>query len=342
MGIFKKFKNLITRKKAISEQVKNVNESNVLIEQNKFDQGLKRSSSTLQHSINEIAKKYRRLDDELVEAIEELLLSFDVGSSSTQKILTSIVDEIKFQNVTDPDLIKQIIIDKIFVYYIQDTNVDTTINLKQGECNVILVTGVNGVGKTTTIAKLANRFKNEGLKVCLVAGDTFRAGAIQQLDIWAQKIGVPIHKPQKDGQDPASVIFGGLEYTTRNKIDVLICDTSGRLQNKTNLMNELKKINNIIQRFQPNQPAESLLVLDATTGQSGIAQAKAFNEVTKLTGIVLTKMDSSSKGGIILAIKDAFNLPVKLIGLGEQLNDLQPFDLEMFIHGITKELDINE
>jgi fused signal recognition particle receptor len=183
MGIFKKFKNLISGKKNISEQIKDVNKSKTLIEQNKFDDGLKRSSSTLQHSINEIAKKYRRLDDDLIESIEELLLSFDVGSSSTQKILTSIVDEIKFQNVTDPELIKQIIIDKIFVYYIQDTNVDTTINLKQGKCNVILITGVNGVGKTTTIAKLAHRFKLEGLKVCLVAGDTFRAGAIQQLNV---------------------------------------------------------------------------------------------------------------------------------------------------------------
>jgi fused signal recognition particle receptor len=153
---------------------------------------------------------------------------------------------------------------------------------------------------------------------------------------------VPIHKPQKEGQDPASVIYGGLEFAKKNKIDVLICDTSGRLQNKTNLMNELKKINNIIQRFDPEQPVESLLVLDATTGQSGIIQAQAFNEVTKLTGIILTKMDSSSKGGIILAIKDAFNLPVKFIGLGEQLSDLQPFDLEMFITGMTKELDIHE
>jgi fused signal recognition particle receptor len=183
MGIFKKFKDLVSGKKSISEQIKEVNDSKTLIEQNKFDSGLKRSSSTLQHSISEIAKKYRRLDDDLIESIEEMLLSFDVGSGSTQKILNSIVEEIKFQNVTDPELIKQIIIDKIFVYYIQDTNVDTSINLKPNTCNVILVTGVNGVGKTTSIAKLANRFKTEGLSVCLIAGDTFRAGAIQQLDV---------------------------------------------------------------------------------------------------------------------------------------------------------------
>jgi fused signal recognition particle receptor len=152
---------------------------------------------------------------------------------------------------------------------------------------------------------------------------------------------VDIHKPQKDGQDPASVVFGGLDFAKKNNIDILICDTSGRLQNKINLMNELKKIDNVIKRFDGEQPIESLLVIDATTGQSGINQAKAFNEVTKVTGIILTKMDSTSKGGIILSIKDAFNLPVKFMGLGESLNDLEPFDLEMFIHGLTKELEIN-
>ncbi|MDR3257708.1 MAG: signal recognition particle-docking protein FtsY [Mycoplasmataceae bacterium] len=341
MGIFSKLKDLLSRKKKISNQIAQINKEKIEIEQKKFDQGLKKSSSILNQSINEIAIKYRRLDDELIEKIEETLLLFDIGTSSSQKILDAIVQELKYQNVTDPKLIKQIIIDKLFVYYIQDTDVDSGIKLFPNKTNVILVTGVNGVGKTTSIAKMAHKYKNEGHKVCLVAADTFRAGAIAQLDVWAKRIGVDIYKPQRDGQDPASVVFGGLEFAKNKNIDILICDTSGRLQNKINLMNELKKIDGVIKRFDGEQPVESLLVIDATTGQSGINQAKAFNEVTKVTGIILTKMDSTSKGGIVLSIKDAFNLPVKFMGLGESLNDLEQFDLEMFIHGLTKELEIN-
>ncbi|MDR3330292.1 MAG: signal recognition particle-docking protein FtsY [Mycoplasmataceae bacterium] len=341
MGIFSKLKDLLSRKKKVSTQIAQVNQEKIEIEQKKFDQGLKKSSSILNQSINEIATKYRRLDDELIEKIEETLLLFDIGTSSSKKILDAIVEELKYQNVTDPKLIKQVIVDKLFIYYIQDTDVDSGMKFIPNKTNVILVTGVNGVGKTTSIAKLAQKYKNEGHKVCLVAADTFRAGAIAQLDVWAKRIGVDIHKPQKDGQDPASVVFGGLDFAKKNNIDILICDTSGRLQNKINLMNELKKIDNVIKRFDGEQPIESLLVIDATTGQSGINQAKAFNEVTKVTGIILTKMDSTSKGGIILSIKDAFNLPVKFMGLGESLNDLEPFDLEMFIHGLTKELEIN-
>jgi fused signal recognition particle receptor len=183
MGLFNKFKELLSRKKNVSEQIAKVNQEKVEIEQKKFDQGLKKSSSVLNESINRIAAKYRRLDDELIEKIEETLLLFDIGTSATQKIVTAIVDEIKYQNVTNPDLIKQIIVDKLFIYYIQDTDVNSDINLEPNKINVILVTGVNGVGKTTSIAKLANKYKNEGCKVCLVAADTFRAGAIAQLEI---------------------------------------------------------------------------------------------------------------------------------------------------------------
>ncbi|MDR1012944.1 MAG: signal recognition particle-docking protein FtsY [Lactobacillales bacterium] len=342
MGIFSKFKNLLSGKKKVSDQIAKVNQEKVEIEQKKFDQGLKKSSSLLNNSINEIAAKYRRLDDELIENIEEALLSFDIGTSASQKILEAIVAEIKYQNITNHELIKQIIVDKLFVYYIQDTDVNSDIKLIPNKTNVILVTGVNGVGKTTSIAKLAHLYKNKNYKVCVVAADTFRAGAIAQLEVWANRIGIHIFKPQKDGQDPASVVYGGLDFAKKNEIDILICDTSGRLQNKVHLMNELKKINGVINKFDADQPVESLLVIDATTGQSGIVQAKVFNEVTKVTGIVLTKMDSTSKGGIILSIKDAFNLPVKFIGLGESLSDIEPFDLEMFIHGLIKELEINE
>ncbi|MDR2369784.1 MAG: signal recognition particle-docking protein FtsY [Mycoplasmataceae bacterium] len=341
MGLFTKFSDLLKRKKKVSTQIAEINQEKTEIEQNKFDSGLKKSSTVLNEAINKITAKYRRLDDELIESIEEALLLFDIGTNATQKILNAIIDEIKYQNVTDPELIKQIIVDKLFVYYIQDTDIDSDLKLIPQKTNVILVTGVNGVGKTTSIAKLAYRYKNAGYRVCLVAADTFRAGAVAQLETWADRIGVPIFKPQKDGQDPASVIYGGMTYGKNNHIDLLICDTSGRLQNKVHLMNELKKIDAIIKRFDNEQPVESLLVIDATTGQSGIRQAQAFNEVTKLSGIILTKIDSTSKGGIILAIKDAFNLPVKFIGLGESLTDLEPFDLELFIHGLIKGLTIH-
>lgn len=339
MSFFSKIKSLFSRKTKIEKGIAKSIEQKQVIEQTKFDDGLKKSADAITNSLNNIAKKYRQVDDELIDDIESMLLSFDIGTTSTRKILDAIVNEIKYQNVNDPSLIKQIIIDKLFIYYIQDTDIDTSINLKKDTTNVILVSGVNGVGKTTTIAKLAHKYKNKGYNVSLVAGDTFRAGAVAQLEVWANRIGVPIYKPQKNGQDPASVIYAGLVNAKDKKNDIVICDTSGRLQNKQHLMDELKKINSIIKKFLPEQPTESLLVIDATTGQSGIQQAKAFNEVTKITGIVLTKMDSTSKGGIVLAIKDAFNLPVKFIGLGETLEDLHPFSLEMFIHGLTKQLD---
>lgn len=306
------------------------------IDQKTFDKGLKKSNGAFQEAINDLVKQKTKVDENLLESIEEMLIGFDVGTGATKKIMQAIEDEIKYQNVNDPKLVKQIIVDKIFVYYIQDSIIDNGLNIKQGETNVILVSGVNGVGKTTTIAKLAKLMLDKKMSVCLIAGDTFRAGAVEQLDIWAQRLQIQCFKPKTPGQDPASVIYEGVKWAAENKIDVVLCDTSGRLQNKVNLMNELKKIDNVIKKFILNQPCESLLVLDATTGQSGIIQAKAFSEVTKLTGIILTKMDSTSKGGIILAIKDNFKIPVKFIGLGETYNDLQPFDIENFVMGLTQ------
>lgn len=342
MGIFSKIKEALSLKKKnkVSAQIQKKQEENSVIKQEKFDQGLKKSSNFIQDSLNEIAKSYVRVDEQLIEKIENFLLQFDIGYASVHKILDSIVEEIKFQKVNDQKLIKEIIVDKLFIYYIQDTDVNSTINIIPDKPNVILVTGVNGVGKTTSIAKLANKFIKEGLKVGLVAADTFRAGAVEQLSIWAERLNIPIYKPAKPGQDPASVVYSGITQSFKDNLNVVICDTSGRLQNKVNLMNELKKIDNIIKRFDNSQPIESLLVIDATTGQSGINQARAFNEVTKLTGIILTKMDSTSKGGIILSIKDAFNLPVKFIGLGEKVDDLEEFDLEKFVYGITNSIII--
>lgn len=348
MGFLKKIIDKIRNKKSIAEKIeeKNIgNQTKVYVQnaekQKKFDEGLKKSSSMLSKAIAEISKKYKDIDENLYESIEELLILYDVGIVATNKILDAIKDEINFQNIKKPELIRTIIIDKIFTYYIQNNIISSLLNIRNKITNVILVTGVNGVGKTTSIAKIAYKFKKIDKKILLVAGDTFRAGAVEQLSIWANRIGVDIVLPEKSCQDPASVIYSGIKKGYEEKYDLIICDTSGRLQNKIHLMNELKKIHNVIHKFDISAPHEVLLVLDATTGQSGIMQAKAFKDITNVTGIILTKMDGTSKGGIILSIKDNFNIPVKYIGLGEQLDDLSPFDLEKFIIGITKDLQLD-
>jgi len=341
MGFFSKIKALFSRKKKVSEQISEKNEENNLVKQEKFDDGLRKSSSFIDQSINELSKKYHKVDAELLEAIEESLISFDISIHSVTKIMEAIEEEIKYQKVNDVELVKQIIVDKLLVYYIQDSIVDTNVNLKDGT-NVLLVSGVNGVGKTTSIAKLANFFKKQGKSVALIAADTYRAGAVEQLKSWGERLNIEVYSANTEGQDPASVVYAGLKSAIEKKIDVLLCDTSGRLSNKVNLMNELKKIHGVIKKFIPDQPLESLLVIDATSGQNGIVQAKAFNEVTQLTGIILTKMDSSSKGGVVLSIKDVLNLPIKFIGFGEGLEDLEEFDLEKYILGLLKNIDFIE
>lgn len=350
MGFFKKIFNKFTKKNDDTvEKISQKNEENRIFKvsdnQKKFDEGLRKSSSTLNDAIVELFTKHENINFEFYEALEEMLIMYDVGYVATTKIVKAIEEEVNYRHVKDPKLIKQILIDKIFTYYIQDTDINTNINLYNDKTNVVLVVGVNGVGKTTSIAKITKYFVDQNKKVLLVAGDTFRAGAVEQLKIWSERLGVDIVVPNKVGQETASVIYEGVKKGYEEKYDLVICDTSGRLQNKVNLMNELKKINDIIKRYDPSAPHETLLVLDATTGQSGLSQAQAFNEVTKLTGIVLAKMDSTSKGGIVLAIKDMFNLPVKFIGLGEQLEDLKPFDLEQFVDAMVSGFDkaiINE
>ncbi len=342
-GFFRRLWNKITGKKDTVEQIQQKNEENRILKQDtnqeKFDAGLKKTSSALESGINELVKKYKKIDDDLYDSLEELLISYDIGSVATYKILDAIKEEVVYQNVTDVNLIKEIFLDKMFIYYINNSIIDTDINLKNDRTNVVLVVGVNGVGKTTTIAKITNKFVKENKKVLLVAADTFRAGAVEQLKVWAERLGVDIVLPQSANQDPASVIYQGVQKGYEEKYDLVICDTSGRLQNKTNLMNELKKIYQIIAKFDETAPHETLLVLDATTGQSGLNQAKAFSEVANITGIVLTKMDSTSKGGIIFAIKDMFNIPVKFIGLGETLDDLEVFDLQTFVDGMLTNFD---
>lgn len=304
----------------------------------KYVAGLDRSNSTFSDRINELAARFREINDEYFEELENILIMSDVGVSMVMKIVEEIKNEVRLQNITDPKEINEIIVDKMFVIYANDSVMTTKINYAEEGLTVILMVGVNGAGKTTTIGKLANRIVNdESKKVMVAAGDTFRAGAIDQLAVWAQRVGVDIVKG-KEGGDPSAVVFDALKQAKEKNVDVLICDTAGRLQNKVNLMNELEKMNRIIKREVPDAPHETLLVIDATTGQNGVSQAVEFSKITDVSGLVLTKMDGTAKGGIVLSIKDQLNIPVKFIGLGESVDDLQEFDLDQYIYGLCKNL----
>lgn len=304
----------------------------------KYVAGLDRSNSTFSDRINELAARFREINDEYFEELENILIMSDVGVSMVMKIVEEIKNEVRLQNITDPKEINEIIVDKMFVIYANDSVMTTKVNYAEEGLTVILMVGVNGAGKTTTIGKLANRIVNdEGKKVMVAAGDTFRAGAIDQLAVWAQRVGVDIVKG-KEGGDPSAVVFDALKQAKEKNVDVLICDTAGRLQNKVNLMNELEKMNRIIKREVPDAPHETLLVIDATTGQNGVSQAVEFSKITDVSGLVLTKMDGTAKGGIVLSIKDQLNIPVKFIGLGESVDDLQEFDLDQYIYGLCKNL----
>ncbi len=304
----------------------------------KYVVGLDKSSETFSDRINELAARFREINDEYFEELENILIMADVGVSMVMKIVSEIKTEVRIRNITDPREINDIIVDKMFVIYANESVMSTKINYAAEGLTVILMVGVNGAGKTTTIGKLAHRIvHDEGKKVVVAAGDTFRAGAIDQLAVWAERVGVDIVKG-KEGGDPSAVVFDALNKAKETGADVLICDTAGRLQNKVNLMKELEKMNRIIKRVVPEGPHETLLVVDATTGQNGVSQAIEFSKITDITGIVLTKMDGTAKGGIVLSIKDQLNIPVKFIGLGEQVDDLQEFDLEQYIYGLCKGL----
>ena len=309
---------------------------------NKYVSGLRKSGNNFSQKIIELQNKHNKIDDDFFEELEEILIMSDISVNLVLIIIDEIKKEVKTENVVDRNLINEIIADKMFAIYANQSIVDTTLNLDNDGLNVLLVVGVNGSGKTTSIAKIANKLINDGKSVLIGAGDTFRAGAVAQLKVWANKVGAEIVMSEKEGADPSSVIYKSLEIAINKKYDVLIIDTAGRLQNKVNLMNELAKMNGIIKKFIPDAPHETLLVLDATTGQNGVLQAKSFQEVAPLTGIILTKMDGTSNGGIILSIKDQLNIDVKLIGLGEKIDDLQEFDLDAYIYGLSKGLMINE
>lgn len=304
----------------------------------KYVAGLSKTSLSFSEKVRDLRNRHNKIDENYFEELEEALIMSDISYPLVEEILFAIKREVRNENVTDISLINEIIADKLFIAYTTGSVVDTGLNIKKDQKNVVLVVGVNGAGKTTSIAKIANKYINEGFKVLVAAGDTFRAGAVAQLEEWVTRVGASIVKSEREGADPASVVYEAMQKYKNEDFDLLIIDTAGRLQNKVNLMNELKKMNSIVQREIPEAPHESLIVIDATTGQNGVSQAKNFKDVTPLTGIVLTKMDGTSKGGIILTIKEQLGLAVKLIGLGEKLDDLQEFDLDAFIYGMTKEL----
>ncbi len=291
----------------------------------RLKQGLTKAKQGITDRIDDVLKSYTKVDEELLEELEEILITADVGVNTTMDIIDSLRDKIKSKGITDPMDVRgelKSIVEEIL------TNENSKLNVETSP-TIILMVGVNGVGKTTTIGKLANRYKKEGKKVLLAAGDTFRAAAIEQLEVWSTRSNVDIIKHQ-EGADPGAVIFDAIKAAKARKVDLLICDTAGRLHNKTNLMNELGKVFKIVDREFPEAKKEVLLVVDATTGQNAVSQAKTFKEVADITGIVLTKLDGTAKGGVVLAVKSEVDVPVKLIGVGETVEDLQDFDAKEF------------
>lgn len=308
----------------------------------KFKQGLEKSRENFQNKLNDLLAVYRKVDEDFFEALEEMLIQADVGFNTVMELVDELRMEAKRQNISETYELREVIVEKIVEIYVQDDEDIDRMNIENDRLNVILMVGVNGVGKTTTIGKLAHRYKQEGKKVMLAAGDTFRAGAIEQLKVWGERVGVEVIS-QKEGSDPAAVMYDAVNAAKNRGADILICDTAGRLQNKANLMNELQKVRKVIDRNVPGAPHEVLLALDATTGQNALSQAKSFKEVTQVTGIVLTKLDGTAKGGIVLAIRNELQIPVKFVGLGEKLDDLQPFDAESYVYGLFADMiDANE
>ena len=303
---------------------------------NSYSDGLAKSRLNFSTKLDSLSKKYKKVNSEYFEELEEILIESDVGVALTLKIIDEVLEESKKNKVTEASEINDILIDHMFNDYMAKGEQFTDIRFKENGPTVLLVVGVNGVGKTTTIAKLAKRYIDRGKSVLLVAADTFRAGASEQLQVWADRLNCKIVKGEYNS-DPSSVAYDGLVLAKKENIDLVIIDVAGRLQNKLNLMNELGKLKRVISKVIPDAPHETFLIIDATTGQNGVVQAKAFAEVTSLTGVVITKMDGTSKGGIILAIRDEIGVPVRFIGLGEKMDDLKEFDLESYIYGLCVE-----
>ena len=302
----------------------------------KYDEGLKKTRKEFISKLNNLSNKYKFVNDDYFEELENILIMADIGINTVMNFVDKLKDRVKKEKITDAGMLKEIIVDELFIMYVGNNVINSKIKFSDNGPTVILFVGVNGVGKTTTIGKIASKLKNDGKKVLLVAGDTFRAGAIEQIEEWGKRIDVTVLS--SSAKDPASVVYDGVTKALEEEYDVVLIDTAGRLQNKVNLMKELEKMNRVIKKVIPEAPHETLLVIDATTGQNGISQAKSFKEITDITGIVLTKLDGTAKGGIVLAIKDEVNIPVKFVGLGEKVEDLEPFDIEKYIYGLFMDL----
>ncbi len=304
----------------------------------KYDKGLEKSRKTFGQFMNNLFSNFRMVDDEFFEDLEEALISADVGFETAMRISDELQEEVKLKNVKKQSDVQNTIIEKLVeIYNAEGVEENNELNIQAEGPTIILFVGVNGVGKTTSIGKLAHRYKLEGKKVLLAAADTFRAGAIDQLVVWGDRAGVDVVK-HGAGSDPAAVVFDAVEKTKKENYDILLVDTAGRLQNKVHLMKELEKMKRVIEREYPSAPHEVLLVVDATTGQNAMVQAKEFKDTTDVTGIVLSKLDGTAKGGMVLAIRNELHLPVKLVGLGEKITDIEDFDPNQFVYGLFKDL----
>ena len=347
MGLFNKIKSIFSKKEEIVENLdEEILESEELdeeeldsevveaIETNKYVEGLSKSRDNFVNKLSVLGIKYTKISDDFYDELEEILITADVGVNTVMDFVERLKKRVKEENIEDFEYLKEVIVDELFTIYVDGDILSSKLNLNK-ELSVVLFVGVNGVGKTTSIAKIAHRLKKDGKKVMLIAGDTFRAGAVNQLNEWANRLDVGFFGD--DREDPSAVIYDGLNKAKSENYDVVLVDTAGRLQNKTNLMKELEKMNRVIGEIVPGNPTETLLVIDATTGQNGVTQAKKFKEITDITGIVLTKLDGTAKGGIVLAIKELVDIPVKFVGLGEKAEDLIVFDIEKYIYGLFKE-----
>lgn len=321
MGIFQKLKEWKKKKDSDS-----------------YSMGLTKTKENFVSKLVNLNNKYKKVTDEYFDELEEILIMADIGVTTVMKFMDKLKDRVKEEHIENTDDLREVIVDELFIIYVNNEIIVNKIKYAKEGPTVILFVGVNGVGKTTTIAKLASKLHDEGKSTLMVAADTFRAGAKEQLEEWANKTESFFVK-KDDNSDPASVVYDGLVMAKEKNIDVVLIDTAGRLHNKINLMKELEKINKVISTFISDAPHETLLVIDATTGQNGISQAKSFKEITNVTGIVLTKLDGTSKGGIVLAIKEETNIPVKYIGLGEKKEDLQVFDIEKYIYSLFKDFN---
>ena len=347
MGLFNKIKSIFSKKEEIVENLdEEILESEELdeeeldsevveaIETNKYVEGLSKSRDNFVNKLSVLGIKYTKISDDFYDELEEILITADVGVNTVMDFVERLKKRVKEEKIEDFEYLKEVIVDELFTIYVDGDILSSKLNLNK-ELSVVLFVGVNGVGKTTSIAKIAHRLKKDGKKVMLIAGDTFRAGAVNQLNEWANRLDVGFFGD--DREDPSAVIYDGLNKAKSENYDVVLVDTAGRLQNKTNLMKELEKMNRVIGEIVPGNPTETLLVIDATTGQNGVTQAKKFKEITNITGIVLTKLDGTAKGGIVLAIKELVDIPVKFVGLGEKAEDLIVFDIEKYIYGLFKE-----